>query len=90
MFVQRSSFFLKVDKDSIKRRCKRKHNKQIIKGAGRIGSRRTNRGHPTYIILKISQNTEKSLGDLMRLAVIQVPVKDHQLALVGKTLEGVR
>ena len=31
------------------------------------------------------QNTEKSPGDLRRLAVTQNPVKDHQLMLMGKT-----
>ena len=34
----------------------------------------------------MGQNTEKSRGDLKRLAVTQTPVKDHQLTLMGKTL----
>ena len=33
-----------------------------------------------------SHNTEKSPGDLRRLAVTQSPVKDHQLTLMWKTL----
>ena len=32
------------------------------------------------------QNTEKSPGDLRRLAVTQSPVKDHRLTLMWKTL----
>ena len=37
---------------------------------------------PTFV--KISQNTEKSLGDLMRLAVTKTPLKDYQLVLAKK------
>ena len=31
---------------------------------------------------KNGQNTEKSPGDLRRLAVTQTPVKDHQITLI--------
>ena len=41
---------------------------------------------PNYSIIEISQNTEKSPGDLRRLAVTQIPVKDHQLMLMWKTI----
>ena len=41
--------------------------------------------HPNYSIIEVSQNTEKSPGDLRRLAITQTPVKDHQLMLVLKT-----
>ena len=34
-----------------------------------------------------SQNPETSPGDLRRLAVIQTPVKNHQLTLMWKTLK---
>ena len=44
--------------------------------------RGTIQDHPNYNIVTISQNTEKSSGDLRRLAVTQTPVKDHQLMLV--------
>ena len=40
------------------------------------------RDHPDYSIVDNSQNTEKSPGDLRRLAVTQTPVKDHQLTLM--------
>ena len=36
----------------------------------------------TTAFIKIGQNTEKSPGDLRRLAVTQTPVKDHQLTLI--------
>ena len=35
----------------------------------------------------IIENTEKSPGDVRRLAVTQTPVKDHQLTLMWKTLK---
>ena len=37
---------------------------------------------PNYSIVAINQNTEKSPGDLRRLALIQTPVKDYHLTLV--------
>ena len=37
-------------------------------------------------ITESGQNTEKSPGDLRWLAVIQTPVKSHQLKLMWKTL----
>ena len=40
------------------------------------------REHRNYSILKIGQNTEKSPGDLRRLAVTQTPLKDRQQVLV--------
>ena len=44
----------------------------------------------TLSITRISQNTEKSPGDLRRLAVTQTPVRNHQLTLVGKSFKGVK
>ena len=43
--------------------------------------------HPNYNIIENGQNTEKSPGDLGRLAVTQTPVKNHQLKVMGKTLK---
>ena len=40
--------------------------------------------HPNYYIIENGQNTEKSPGDLGRLAVTQTPVKGHQLRLMWK------
>ena len=42
--------------------------------------------HPNYRIIGNGQNTEKSPGDLRRLAVTQTPVKDHQQKLMRKSL----
>ena len=60
--------------------------KQSSKRLEYLEIEQTSGDHPDYSIIKISQNTEKSPLDLKRLAVTQTPVKDHQLALVWKTL----
>ena len=54
----------------------------IIKGTGRLESWRTSGDHPNYSIIENDQNTEKSPGNMKRLAVTQVPVKNHQLKLM--------
>ena len=56
-------------------------NLRIIKGTVGLGSKRTRGDHPKYSIIENVQNTEKSPGDLRRLAVSQTPVKDHQQTL---------
>ena len=61
-------------------------NSRIIKGPGRFRSWRPSGDHPNNSIIENDQNTEKSPGDLRRLAVTQTPVKDHQLTLMWKTL----
>ena len=38
--------------------------------------------HTGYSIVEISQNTQRSVGDLRRFAVTQTPVKDHRLSTV--------
>ena len=38
--------------------------------------------HPNNYIFENSQDTEKSPGDVRRLAVTQTPVKDHQQTLM--------
>ena len=40
-----------------------------------------------YYSIQNGQNTEKSPGDLRRLAITQTSVKDHQRQLMGKTLK---
>ena len=69
--------------------CTRYSHQKIGTGIGGLGNKRTRRNHPNYDIIKIHQNTEKSPGDLKRLAITQTPVKNHQQTLVGKTLKGV-
>ena len=58
---------------------------RISKGTGGFENMWMCRDHPNYSSIKISQNTEKSPGDLKRLAVTQTQVKDHQLTVVWKT-----
>ena len=36
----------------------------------------------TISIIEIGQNSEKIPGDMKRIAVIQTPMKDHQLTLM--------
>ena len=56
--------------------------KGLPKGTGGIGSWRMSGDHPNYSVIENGQNTEKSPGDLRRLAVTQSPVKDHQVTLM--------
>ena len=58
----------------------------ISTGPWGLGNNRKSGDHPNFSIIQIGQNTEKSPGDLIRLTVIQTPVKDHQLTLMWKTL----
>ena len=55
---------------------------RLDKGAGKDRNRRTSKDHPNYNITETDQDTEKSPGDLKRLAVTQNPVKGHQVTLV--------
>ena len=45
----------------------RNNTQSHVKGTRRFRNQRTN-GYPNYSIIKISQNTKKSPGDLRRLA----------------------
>ena len=56
--------------------------KGLLKGLGGHESWRTSGDHPNNRIIEDGQNTEKSPGDLRRLAVTQTPVKNHQLTLM--------
>ena len=47
----------------------------------------TGRDYPNDSIIENDQNTEKSPGDLRRLAVTQTPLKNYQLILIRKTLK---
>ena len=62
-------------------------HQKIIKGTGGLGGWRTSGDHPNYGIIENGQNTEKSPGDLRRLVVTQILVKDHQITLMQKTLK---
>ena len=41
----------------------------VGKEAGRVGNWRTNRDHPNYRTVEISQNTEKRPGDLLSFSI---------------------
>ena len=47
-----------------------------------LRNKRTSGDHSNYCITEIGENTEKSPGDLRRLAVMQTPVKNYRLTLV--------
>ena len=56
----------------------------VTKGTGGRGSWRMGGDHPNDSIIENGQNTDKSPGDLRRLAVTQTPLKNHRLTLMGK------
>ena len=56
----------------------------LLKG---FGSWQTCGDHPNVSFIEDGQNTEKSLGDLRRLAVTQTSVKNRQRTLMWKTLK---
>ena len=62
--------------------CSWYRHQMIKKGTRGLGKKRRSGDHPNYCIIKIGQNTEKSPGELRKLAVTQTPVKDHQLTLM--------
>ena len=58
----------------------------VGKGTIRVRNKRISRDHPDYSIVNIGQNTLKSPRDSRRL-VTQIPVRNHQLTMVWKTLK---
>ena len=62
--------------------CSPYSHQRIGTGTGGPGHKRTNGDHPIYNIVEIGQNTEKSPGDLRRLAITLTPVEMNQLTLV--------
>ena len=59
-------------------------HQNIGKGTGGLETKRSSGDHPKYCIVEIGQNTKKSPGDLIRLAVTQTPVENYKLTLVWK------
>ena len=49
----------------------------LIKGTRGFGKNWTSGDHPNYCIAEIGQHTEKSPGDTRKVAVTEIPVKDH-------------
>ena len=58
------------DGDTNRNCCARYSHQRVGKGTGGLGNKRTSGDHPNYGIIKISQNTEKSPGDLLSLCNI--------------------
>ena len=54
--------------------CFQYNDKTIIKETGGLRGWKTSGDHPNNNIIENGQNTEKSTGDLRRLAVTQTPV----------------
>ena len=54
----------------------------VTKGILIFGTWRPSGDHLNNSIIENGKNTEKSSGDLRGLAIIQSPVKDHQLLLM--------
>ena len=59
-------------------------HQRIGTGSGGLWNKRMSGDHPNDSIIKISQNTEKSPGDLRRLAVTQTLLRNYQLTLGWK------
>ena len=57
---------------------------------GGYGNKKTSGDHLNYSIIEIDQNTEKSPGDLRRLAVTYNPARKHRLTLVWKTRKEIK
>ena len=57
-------------------------HQRIDIGPRRLGNKRTCRDYLHYSFLEIGQNTEKSPGDLTRLAVTQTSLRNHRQTLV--------
>ena len=62
-------------------------NRGLLKGLEDFRNKRMIGDNPNYYVNGNHQNTEKSLGDLRKLAVTHTPVKAHQLKLMRKTLK---
>ena len=56
--------------------------KGLLKGTGGVGSWQTGGDHPSDSIIENGQYSDKSPGDLRKLAVTQTPVKNHWLKLM--------
>ena len=78
------------DDDTNDNWCARYSHQRIDQGIGGLGNKGTIGDHLKYSIVEIGQNTQKSPGDVLRLAVAQTPVEEHKLMLVWKIIKGVK
>ena len=58
------------------------HQSDNYTNCGGLGGRRTSGDYSNQNIIENAQHTEQSPGDLSRLTVTQIPVKNHQLKLM--------
>ena len=72
--------FLKLehesDSDTNSNWCTRYSHLRIDTRTRGLGNKRMSGDHSNYTFIKISQDTEKSPGNLRRLAVAQTPVRN--------------
>ena len=59
--------------------CARYSHQRIGSGIGGHGNKRMSCDHLNNGVFEIRQNAKKSLVDLRRLALIQLPLQNHQL-----------
>ena len=69
--------------------CTWNDDQKTGKGKGTLENQRTIGDYSNNSMVKISLNTEKSRGDLRRLAVSRILMRHHHLTLIWKTLKGV-
>ena len=62
--------------------CALYSHQRIGTGTEGLGNKMMSGDHPNNTIIEIGQNTEKSPGNLRRLAITQTLVENHQLTLV--------
>ena len=78
------------DSDTTCNWCTWNNLQKTDKETGRLENKRTSRDHPNYSIIKIDQNSEKSPGNLKRLAITLMPGKNHRQTLVGRAHKEVK
>ena len=62
--------------------CSRYCHQRIATRTEGLKNKTSSGENPNYRIIKIGQNTEKSPGNLKRLADTQIPIRNYQLTLV--------
>ena len=67
--------------------CSWYSHQRIGKRIRGLENKRTSETLRNYNVAEIGQNTEKSPGDLKRLAITQTQVKNPRLTLIWKTLK---
>ena len=60
-------------------------SQKLGRKTGGILNQMKNQDHTDYRMVNIGQYTEESPRYLKKLAIIQTPVNNHQLTLMGKT-----